>query len=524
LAPALVGVIAVLVHFSTHKAEAHTAQPTAVVAARPLPASPAVMIQSETQGSLHPEDVLAFASLADSDVSQLHEGITLAQWMDEHKDEDWQTSADEAFFDCRTLTKAESLPSGKQATRTVYFYPPKAPTPVMYPALSGQELINHDCTLAMVRVQTPTQTKEDGVAFEQSAAQKLSEKYGKSIGMKDTPYSRFSDAGHWIAGPLEIVSVYDPTHAADLPDDEGADTVHVSVRLPIVREIEQDSCCRFKEYRYRSIENTQFHRALAIAGVEPPLTDRIAQLYEGIFRDTASLEVAEESDLEKSRAAVLPALREWLARTRASTPLRRAAGLYVADRLLASANDLGWEVLGDKDKPELRSAFEAIGARFRYMSLDGAYSYEGNWLDEARALDPEGTVGRMAVLISLARGEAPRLNGNGNENNETFRTVITDGEWLLAKNPDAATAAQIHFIIGDAYSDIVALAGGAEPDYGEPAKYQPEAGVARQKALEQYRAGLAVDDTSDNAKDAWLQAWHLSARLLPTTRYVYIYD
>ena len=94
----------------------------------------------------------------------------------------------------------------------------------------------------------------------------------------------------------------------------------------------------------------------------------------------------------------------------------------------------------------------------------------------------------------------------------------------LAKNPDPATAAQIPFIMGDAYSDIVALAGGAEPDYGDPAKYQPEADRARKKALEHYRAGLVVDGTSENAENSWLQAWHLSAGLLPTTRYVYIGD
>ncbi len=101
-----------------------------------------------------------------------------------------------------------------------------------------------------------------------------------------------------------------------------------------------------------------------------------------------------------------------------------------------------------------------------------------------------------------------------------FSTVITDGEWLLSKNPDSATAAQIHFIIGDAYSDIVALAGGSNPDYGESFTQQ-EGEAACEKALQQYRFGLAADSTSENAKDAWLQAWHLRAGLLPETRFVF---
>ena len=95
---------------------------------------------------------------------------------------------------------------------------------------------------------------------------------------------------------------------------------------------------------------------------------------------------------------------------------------------------------------------------------------------------------------------------------------------LLSKKPDAATAAQIHFIIGDANATIFALAGGTEPDYGDPSEYQPEAPAARHNGLEHYRAGLAIDGTSDNAKLAWLQAWKISAGLLPVTRWAYVND
>jgi hypothetical protein len=154
--------------------------------------------------------------------------------------------------------------------------------------------------------------------------------------------------------------------------------------------------------------------------------------------------------------------------------------------------------------------------------LGKSYNYAGNWLNEARELDSDGAIGQMAVLTALARGGAPELGKDADQ--DIFHTVVADGEWLLTKNPDPATAAQIHFMIGDAYSDIVALAGGAEPDYGDPKEYQPESDFARKNALEHYRAGLAVDGTSENAKDAWLQAWHISARLVPTTRYVYLND
>jgi hypothetical protein len=107
------------------------------------------------------------------------------------------------------------------------------------------------------------------------------------------------------------------------------------------------------------------------------------------------------------------------------------------------------------------------------------------------------------------------------ETEYTFRSVIREGESLLTKKLDAPTTAQLHFMVGDAYSDIVALAGGLTgPNGGEYRVLASEGVVARGKALQHYRAGLAVDSTSENAKDAWRQAWQLSAGLLPGERYV----
>jgi hypothetical protein len=469
-------------------------------------------------------DATAFASIAEREVSQLREGVTLAQWMDERgKDERWETSTDEAYFDCRTYVRTETLSSGRQVARMVYFYPPKPPTPAVFPTMGGQELINRGCTLAMIRVQTPAPSQEDGHALEQALRRQFAKKYGDSIGVKETPYPEFADAAHWMPSPLEIISVYDPTHAVDLPDDIGADSVFVFARLPIVHEIAQNSCCAVKAYRYRYIQSTQFRKAIAIAGGNAALAERVLKLYENLSQATASQGLAEPPEFEKSREAVLPVLSDWLGTVRSLPRARRAASLYVADQLLIRASDMGWQELTDKDKTELRTRLEHLGAVFSYDTLGGCYNYSGNWLEEARQLDPVGAVGQMAVLVSLAQGGAPKLGKDEDKGRDIFRTVVTDGEWLLAKNPDPSTAAQVHFIIGDAYSDIVALAGGAEPDYDESFG-RDEADSARKKALEHYHAGLAVDGISENAKDAWLQAWHLSAGLLPATRFVYIYD
>jgi hypothetical protein len=516
-----------------HRREGHDVTPKVVAqqavaktASQPdLPQAqpPKISLDTPQPTTISPEEESAFASLAEADVSQLHEGITLAQWMDLHgKNESWEKSTDEAYFDCRAFVKTETLPSGRQITRMVYFYPPEAPTPAVFPTLGGQELINRTCELALVRVQTRTSTRQDGRALAQAVQQQFAKKYGDSIGMKGVGFrgsGAWDDAARWMA-TSEIVSAYNPTKAADMSDDPSADSVFVFARLPIVYKIERNACCAMKDYRYRSIENTQFHRAIEIVGVDATLSKRIVKLYEDLFRNTAFPELADQPELEKSRVAVLPVLRDWLRAVKRLPPTRRAAGLYAADQLLSTASENGWLDLIDKEKTDLRSALQAIGASFEYDELGGCYVYSNNWLGEARKLDPDGVMGQMAVLVTLARGGTGIIAIGG----DFFRTVIVEGEHLLARNLDAATTAQLHFIVGDAYSDIVALAGGAEPDYDDPAKYKDEADSAHTKALEHYRAGLAVDGISENAKDAWLQAWHLSAGLLPTTRYVYIYD
>jgi len=476
------------------------------------------------------EDEEAFSSLAESEVSQLHEGITLAQWMKRYgTDEGWVASTDENFFDCKTFAKTETLSSGRTITRMAYFYPPEAPTPAVFPTAVGQMLIDRTCSLALIRVQTPTPADQDGRALAQILQQHFVKKYGDSIGMKGAVFggaAAWLDAARW-KNDSEIISAYNPTQAGYDREDPNAGTVFVFARLPVVYEIEQNACCRMKAFRYRSIENAQFHRAIAMVGVDPSLTERVTHLYEALFEASASSDQSKQPESMKLRDSVVPMLGEWLNDVKGLPPARLAAGLFVADRLFHAAIDVsilvtGWRELWDEDQPELRSVLQRMGAEFAFDELGKSYNYVGNWLNKARELDPDGAIGQMAVLSALARGGAPNLGKATDQ--DIFHTVVADGEWLLSKNPDPATAAQIHFIMGDAYSDIVALAGGAEPDYGDPKDYEPEADSAHAKALENYRAGLAVDGTSENAKDAWLQAWHLSAGLVPSTRYVYIYD
>jgi hypothetical protein len=242
----------------------------------------------------------------------------------------------------------------------------------------------------------------------------------------------------------------------------------------------------------------------------------LERLYQQLFRVSAYPRQAQQPVATKVRESLSPLLQGWFNALKTVSPAQRAAGLLAADRLLEAAHGAGKIPGGWPEKPDRRSALEELGAAFEMNNSTGDFYYIYNWGKQARELDPNGTVGEMAIIGSLAMSSCDAASS------DPFRTIILDGEALLAKGLDAPMAAQVHFMVGDAYSDIVAIAGGDAGPNGEydPEQFQAEAGASHTKALQHYRSGLAVDNSSENAKDAWTQAWRLSAGLLPRERYV----
>lgn len=463
-------------------------------------------------------DATAFASIAEREISQLDKKTTLAQWLILYgKDERWVKSTDPNGLECLRLVKRGWLPSGAILAQAVYFYPPPAPSPAILPALTGQALINSACTLGMVRVEAQARAEELGRTLAQAVRQEFTKNYGEGVGMKSVPFwgRGYYDADRWIPN-AEIVSGYDPKRGRDIstPDEVvGGPVAFVHARLPTVHELEHEACCSLPAFRYRFIDNSAFHHAVDMAGVDAALSGQMQKLYEEFFLASDSTKQAQQPGNPRQLESLIPVLREWLTASKASTPVKRAAGLLAADLFIAGVQDSNGGFLGDPKNPQFRSEMEQLGAVFQLNEIAGWYFYTRNWSKQAQEFDPNGKVGEMALLVSLARPSCD------------FRNVLLDGERLLAKGLDAPTSAQVHFIVGDAYSDIVAIAGGAETE-GEYdlAELRNEAVSARAKAFEHYRAGLAGDATSESAKDAWRQAWHLSAGLLPRTRNVCIGD
>jgi hypothetical protein len=503
-----------------------------------------------------------FAAAADMETSQLRDGFTLADWVNlPSKSEGWERTPEKKLEmtdwphkECLSYVKKETLPSGTELVRGLYFYPPPAPSPAVFPNLSGPELIK-GCVLAIVRVEAassrsdfePQRVGEERAAefarpINQAMRERFTKKYGTSVGMESIPFwgpgSRwYQDAARWIPN-AEIVSGYD-VKGGHMPDEDALvfpPFVFVRGRMPLVQEWQANIIGR--SHRDPAKEAALFRQAVAAAGVSAAISQRMGKLYEV---DTALADRLEKQVEEMCKShclpkelprpkkddwgePIVPLLQDWFRALQTADPAHRAAGLLVADRVLIAFGSVRpWDRFGDgqsstPEQSKRRSDLQNLGATFEPAYGDASYHYVGNWLDQAKDLDRDSEGGTLALLTWMSSGNTCGAAAGS----EAFRGVISEGETLLTKKIDAPTAAQVHFMVGDAYSDIVAIATGESGGNGEydPTQYEAEAEADRTKALQHYRAGLAVDNTSDSAKDAWRQAWHLAAGLLPNERYV----
>lgn len=485
------------------------------------------------QTSDHNSDVAAYVSAADHWVSLLNDGTTLGHWLDTRDPNDQWAEAEE---NCARYFTIEHLPSKLWIPWTLYFYPPPVPSPVTFPDHGSRR----DCVLGVVEVVE----MEDGgrgdlyLANQMDAAARgmFTRRYGRSIGSEDVPFwgpYSYPNAARWISN-AEIISGHSAntgSHCNDLHEGQGApgNIAFVCANSAMVRRLDLDLA---HSYRYRDIEDAQFHRALAVAGADPALTGKMQSLYKQILLGTAErLQILFQASVDPgARTAqpptptwlpsLLPLLQEWLTQLKTFPAERRAAGLLAADHLLLATQtpvvDLSWWPKQDKKEWPI----ENLNANFSPSHSNAGYLYTGDWAKQARELDPSGAVGQMATIGSMAHASC-----NGEDSDDPSRKVILEGEKLLSEGLDAPIAAQVHFMVGDAYSDFVAFAaqglnaqGAADPNK----VFQGEAKLDRAKALEHYRAGLAVDNASQNAQDAWRQAWRLLAGVQPEQRYVCI--
>ncbi|MFL5577690.1 MAG: hypothetical protein ACJ79S_17175, partial [Gemmatimonadaceae bacterium] len=208
---------------------------------------------------------------------------------------------------------------------------------------------------------------------------------------------------------------------------------------------------------------------------------------------------------------------------------RRAAALLAADRALAAAAP----AVGTDDvaaDSATAAAIARLGARYVFSPIGGAFVYGGNWLRQARALDPRGAAGELALLVQLETGFAEPLCDGPDSAGENFRVVRAEGErYLAAGGHDDASRSRVELAVADADRDLVALASGAS-EYADSASYLAGSPAARRRAIGHYRRFLALSratgqSATPRARRAWLEAWRLLAGLPPAgLRYYCVYD
>ncbi len=453
-------------------------------------------------------------------MSELHEGITVTEWKARHPG---ATKVDPASLaiggECVILAEWTTLADGAQVAWVVSFNPPRAPSPAILPSLQGESLINETCTMSMVQVEVKVADEAAGRAAQRTVNQQFNSTYGPSE----------DQVGVWHSGSIEIINAYDSGKrlAFDTGKPKFGPAAYVWAYLPFWKQpMFPDS----QGSDDPQADSVQFRRAVAIAGGDPAISDRMEKLYDldTTVSQLQSKRFAEicgsncsEADLNKLpdpagdewRKPLVPTLRDWLNALKPLSPDRQAAGLLAADRLLtvfqgvmesgpkASEGQFGRDGSTSPEEAELRSQLESLGAVIgENKPGDTHYYYAGNWLEQARHLSPDTESGKLASLVWMTAAQC-----------QEPEAVISVGEDLIARGIDAPTAALTHFMVGDAFSDMLLRAGGAQT--------RSKTDSARSKALIHYAAGLANDGTSRQAKDAWLQAWHISAGLLPHARY-----
>lgn len=244
---------------------------------------------------------------------------------------------------------------------------------------------------------------------------------------------------------------------------------------------------------------------------------RVAQRNETLNTAISALVAAARPDWDHANpshaqvrgAEISARLRPWVESAPTLEPAKQAAALVVADRVVVMEEEDGnlepgeSERLSAESKPsenlpksEAQIQLEKIGARFSYDPTTQRNLYTLNWLQRANEIGQNGRAGDLAFLLLMSRGFDTSQNcKNGNE---LFRQVLRRGAEYLQQHRSADVEARIHFMMGDAYRDIVALAAGQFGDtYADPTVYKPEAANARTKAVAEYRAGLALDDKSE---------------------------
>jgi hypothetical protein len=403
--------------------------------------------------------------------------------------------------------------------RSIFFYPPRMPADGALPALSepgGDESARQACKAQMMRLEVGGLNPASASAVSQAIELQLSGYLGRKRMIVPAP-SRTDLMGlaRWRKGRTVIAIERYPSH-----DDVIASTPEF-----------KDSVAAAKAQIYLGPDYQQekwiLDQALKIAQPDEGLAQRF-DAFQALAASvgTGAPPPAREppgEDVVRAAARLLRKSSRWPAP-------RRAAAMVACDRVVAIGEQTG--ILAETatgpagkvpGKPINVKRLERVGAKFDFSKRAGKWYYAMTFAQRARELDPDGRSGDLGYLAMAERGFD--TSSTCEQGPEQFRRVIGQAAPLLAGKPDPDIALRVHLLVGDAYATVVALAGAPHNAFFDPAKYAPEAASARENAIAQYRAVLAIDHRGALATAAWDKAWRLLAGLPPMSlRFYCVYQ
>ena len=440
---------------------------------------------------------------------QMRAGLTLGDWKNAHPDEpilgsDTSGLVNESFGEWCAFA-AHRAPIGHDTLlRAAYFYTPAPPPGLAVPDSGAADLVRQ-CVLGLVWVNVEVSDSVAAVAASDTVRKRLVALYGAAL-----PGSvRFPAAASWIRTAR--------FHQSDLQIVAAMRGWGYLGR----QEVRRPSVTAFA---FRPNSGISVDSSNSVIGVWSPI--------DTVPLDSAALLSTLERSLYTPLLALMnPAstrggtppygqapdslirpLSRWIAASAALPPPRRSAALYVADRVLEHGMCSHFLYCDDLKAPALQR-LRVLGARFSWSKVGDAVLYEHTWLTQARNLDRDSPLGQRILLAQLSAGFD--LSGTCAGGSEGFRTVIENGERYLERVPDSPIGADVHFLIAEAYRDIVALARGAGGEWADSTKYQGEAAEAARRAIVHYVAAIAAGNGGPVAHRAWTQAWRLRAGLIP---------
>jgi hypothetical protein len=489
-------------------APAHAARPAAHASPMPPPAdasSLAVIAQAVAR------EVNAFSA-----------GVSAAAWLKSNPGEkliareafpygadSTPERGDWCFRTERVLLAGAGAPT---MVRNIYFYPPRMPPDGSLPALTephGNAPARQACKAQMMRLVIDGLNAASASSVSQAIELQLSGYLGRKRAIVPAP-SRTDVMGlvRWHKGRTAIAIERFPSHdnvIAFTPESQ-----------------ESVAAARAQVYLGPDYQQEKWilDQALKIADPGRALAARF-DAFQALAAAQGSAGPQPEheppgEDVVRAAARLLRKSSQWPAR-------RRAAALVACDRVIAigeqtgildeAAAARGGKGRGAPATPVNVTRLKKLGAQFDYSKRAGKWYYAMTFAQRARQLDPDGRGGDLGYLTMAERGFD--TSSTCEQGAEQFRRVIGEATPLLAGKPDPDVAVRVHMLVGDAYATIVALAAAPHNDFFDPSKYAPEAASARENAIAQYRAVLAIDHSGPLAAAAWNKAWRLLAGLPP---------